>query len=35
MGINQSVQGVDKNLSIINTHLLTGKILQKEMDHFH
>ena len=26
MGINQSVQGVDKNLAIINTHLLTGKI---------
>ena len=26
MGINQSVQGVDKNLSIINLHLLTGKI---------
>lgn len=29
MGINQSVQGVDKNLSIINTHLLTGKIFTK------
>ncbi|NCB14154.1 MAG: nitrate reductase, partial [Erysipelotrichia bacterium] len=29
MGINQSVQGVDKNLSIINTHLLTGKIFIK------
>jgi len=29
MGINQSVQGVDKNLSIINTHLLTGKIFKK------
>ncbi|WP_419763768.1 MAG: molybdopterin oxidoreductase family protein [Arcobacter sp.] len=28
MGINQSVQGVDKNLSIINTHLLTGKIFK-------
>ncbi len=26
MGLNQSVQGVDKNLSLINTHLLTGKI---------
>lgn len=29
MGINQSVQGVDKNLSIINTHLLTGKIFKR------
>ncbi len=29
MGINQSVQGVDKNLSIINTHLLTGKIYKE------
>ena len=29
MGINQSAQGVDKNLSIINTHLLTGKIFTK------
>ncbi|MBU0925131.1 molybdopterin oxidoreductase family protein [bacterium] len=29
MGINQSVQGVDKNLAIINTHLLTGKIYTK------
>lgn len=29
MGINQSSQGVDKNLSIINTHLLTGKIFTK------
>lgn len=29
MGINQSVQGVDKNLSIINTHLLTGKIFKE------
>jgi ferredoxin-nitrate reductase len=29
MGINQSVQGVDKNLSIINTHLLTGKIYEE------
>jgi ferredoxin-nitrate reductase len=28
MGINQSSQGVDKNLSIINTHLLTGKIFK-------
>ena len=26
MGLNQSVQGVDKNLALINTHLLTGKI---------
>ena len=26
MGLNQSVQGVDKNLSLINLHLLTGKI---------
>ena len=29
MGINQSVQGVDKNLAIINTHLLTGKIYKE------
>lgn len=29
MGINQSSQGVDKNLSIINTHLLSGKIFKK------
>ena len=29
MGINQSAQGVDKNLAIINTHLLTGKIFTK------
>ncbi len=26
MGLNQSVQGVDKNFAIINLHLLTGKI---------
>ena len=26
MGLNQSVQGVDKSLSLINIHLLTGKI---------
>lgn len=26
MGLNQSVQGVDKNLAVINLHLLTGKI---------
>jgi len=26
MGLNQSVQGVDKNLALINIHLLTGKI---------
>lgn len=29
MGINQSVQGVDKNFAIINTHLITGKIFKK------
>jgi ferredoxin-nitrate reductase len=29
MGLNQSSQGVDKNLSLINTHLLTGKIFKK------
>ena len=29
MGVNQSVQGVDKNLSLINTHLLSGKIFKK------
>ena len=28
MGLNQSVQGVDKNLSLINVHLLTGKIFK-------
>lgn len=26
MGLNQSVQGVDKNLALINLHLLTGKV---------
>lgn len=29
MGLNQSAQGVDKNLALINTHLLTGKIFKK------
>ncbi len=29
MGLNQSVQGVDKNLALINTHLLTAKIFKK------
>lgn len=29
MGLNQSVQGVDKNLALINLHLLTGKIFKK------
>lgn len=29
MGLNQSVQGVDKNLSLINIHLLTGKIFKE------
>ncbi len=29
MGLNQSVQGVDKNLSLINIHLITGKINKK------
>ncbi|QSZ42325.1 molybdopterin-dependent oxidoreductase [Sulfurimonas aquatica] len=29
MGVNQSVQGVDKNLAIINTHLLTGRIFKE------
>jgi ferredoxin-nitrate reductase len=29
MGLNQSVQGVDKNLALLNTHLLTGKIFTK------
>jgi len=29
MGLNQSVQGVDKNLAVINTHLLTGKIFKE------
>jgi len=28
MGLNQSTQGVDKNLSLINIHLLTGKIFK-------
>lgn len=26
MGLNQSIQGVDKNLALINMHLITGKI---------
>lgn len=26
MGLNQSVQGVDKNIALINLHLLTGKL---------
>lgn len=29
MGLNQSAQGVDKNLALINTHLLSGKIFKK------
>jgi len=29
MGLNQASQGVDKNLAIINIHLLTGKIFKK------
>lgn len=29
MGLNQSVQGVDKNVALINTHLLTGKIFKE------
>lgn len=29
MGLNQSAQGVDKNLSLINTHLLGGKIFKE------
>lgn len=29
MGLNQSVQGVDKNLALINIHLITGKINKK------
>ena len=29
MGLNQSSQGVDKNLALINTHLLSGKIFKK------
>ncbi|MDT8338424.1 MAG: molybdopterin oxidoreductase family protein [Sulfurimonas sp.] len=29
MGLNQSSQGVDKNLSLINTHLLSGKIFKE------
>ena len=29
MGLNQSVQGVDKNIALINTHLLSGKIFKK------
>ena len=28
MGLNQSVQGVDKNLALLNTHLLSGKIFK-------
>lgn len=29
MGLNQSSQGVDKSLALINTHLLTGKIFKE------
>lgn len=29
MGLNQSVQGVDKNVALINTHLLSGKIFKE------
>jgi ferredoxin-nitrate reductase len=29
MGLNQSVQGVDKNLALLNTHLLSGKIFKE------
>jgi len=29
MGLNQSVQGVDKNLALINTHLLRGTIFKE------
>ena len=29
MGLNQSAQGVDKNLALINTHLLSGKIFKE------
>ncbi len=29
MGVNQSIQGVDKNLAIHNLHILTGKINKK------
>ncbi|HEY9189819.1 MAG TPA: molybdopterin oxidoreductase family protein [Sulfurovum sp.] len=29
MGLNQSVQGVDKNLALLNTHLLTGNIFKE------
>ena len=29
MGINQSIQGVDKNLAIMNLHLITGQINKK------
>jgi len=29
MGLNQSAQGVDKNLALLNTHLLTGKIFKE------
>lgn len=29
MGLNQSVQGVDKNLALLNTHLLRGQIFKE------
>lgn len=29
MGLNQSAQGVDKNLALINTHLISAKIFKK------
>ena len=34
MGLNQSVQGVDKNLALLNTHLLTGKIFKEGRNNF-
>jgi len=35
MGINQSIQGTDKNLSINNLHIITGQINRKGQGHSH
>jgi len=35
MGINQSIQGTDKNLSINNLHIITGQINRKVQGHSH
>jgi ferredoxin-nitrate reductase len=34
MGLNQSVIGVNKNLSLINLNLITGHIISQDQDRF-